>query len=600
MRARGFAFLAHLLLATAALHASAQTPEAKPAEQAQAATEEPAEPEEEDFSKPMGPADPFNRGTPRGSMYGFIVATRAGEYERAAEFLDLRRLPPEQKETGPQLARQFKAVLDRTLWVDFTTLSDTNAGLGDDGLPSWQDRLGEIETEAGPLSLLLQRVPREGDGVRIWKVSAVTVGQVPELYLEFGPGWLEELLPGFLFEYSVLGLDLWQWLGMALLLLSGWAISLLLAGTLIRLLGVLLRRGEGGLDPRVVRVVRGPVRMALTIFVFAVGRRYLALDVPVQDFLRALERVLWVVSFAWLTFRLLDIGALALRAQAERRGNLALVPVLSPMQRIAKVLVVLFGGLGVLGTLGVNITAAVAGLGVGGIAVALAAQKTIENLIGGINLFADRPVKVGDFFRYGDQVGTVEEIGLRSTRIRSLDRTVVSIPNAAFSDLPLENFTTRERMRLFTVIGLRYETTPDQLCYVLARLRQVLLEHPRVLPDPARVRFVGFGAYSLDLEVFAYVDTPDWSEFLAIREDIFLQFMRVVAEAGTGFAFPSSTTYVGRDEGLSEEEQRAAEQRVAAWREKGELPFPAFPEEFRRKKENTGAWPPPGSPGAAE
>jgi MscS family membrane protein len=238
----------------------------------------------------------------------------------------------------------------------------------------------------------------------------------------------------------------------------------------------------------------------------------------------------------------------------------------------------------------------VAGLGVGGIAVALAAQKSLENLFGGISLFADRPVRVGDFFRYGAEVGTVEEIGLRSTRIRTLDRTVVAIPNAEFSNLRLENFAKRDRMRLWTMIGVRYETTPDQLRFLLARLREILWAHPRITDDPARVRFVGFGRHSLDLEVFAYANTDDWGEFLGIREDIYLRFMDAVKEAGTGFAFPSTTTYVGRDDGLGAEETRRAEARVAEWREKGELPFPHFPEDFREEKWNTGDWPPPGSP----
>jgi MscS family membrane protein len=238
----------------------------------------------------------------------------------------------------------------------------------------------------------------------------------------------------------------------------------------------------------------------------------------------------------------------------------------------------------------------VAGLGVGGIAVALAAQKTIENLFGGVTLFADRPVRVGDFFRYGDQVGTVEEIGLRSTRVRTLDRTVVSIPNAQFSNMALENFAKRDRMRLWTMIGVRYETTPDQLRFLLARLREVLLAHPRVTEDPARVRFVGFGAYSLDMEVFAYVNTPDWNEFLQIREDIYLLFMDAVKEAGTGFAFPSSTMYLGRDGGLNQDEVSQAEARVAEWREKGILPFPHFPQSMHDQLNNTLNWPPPGTP----
>ncbi len=587
------------LLLGSAGGALAQTPTEAPAVETPAAQEPATEkPAVEDFSQPMGPPDPLNRGTPRGSMYGFLVAARAGEYERAAEFLDLRRLPPEEQARGPELARQFKAALDATLWVDFLTLSDTHDGFGDDGLSPWQDRLGDIQTQEGQVSLLLQRVPREDDGVPIWKVSSATVARIPELYEEVGPLWLESWLPGVFFDVYVFELALWQWLALAVVALAAAIVSLLLAGTGVRLLGYLLTRGEERLDPRIVRLVQGPVRLAVTVALFALGHRFLALAVPAAEALRLIERLLLVIAAAWLSFRLIDLASLHLRARAERRGNLGVIPVLRPGARFAKVVFVLIGVLGVLGTLGVNISAAVAGLGVGGIAVALAAQKSLENLFGGVTLFADRPVQVGDFFKYGDQVGTVEEIGLRSTRVRTLDRTVVSIPNGEFANLPLENYAVRDRMRLWTLIGVRYETTPDQLRYLLARLREILLAHPRITEDPARVRFVGFGAYSLDLEVFAYANTGDWSEFLQIREDIYLRFMEAVAEAGTGFAFPSNTTYVGRDDGLDDKASREAEAQVAKWREEGDLPFPHFSDRFRREVENSLEWPPPGSPGA--
>jgi MscS family membrane protein len=553
----------------------------------------------EDFSKPMGPPDPFNRGTPRGSMYGYLAAAREGDYAKAAEYLDLRSLPAEDQARAPELARQLKATLDQTLWVDLVNLSDSNAGNPDDGLPGWQDRLGDIQTQEGTVTLLLQRVPREGDDVRIWKIAAETVEQVPALYAEFEPVWIEAWLPSALFERDLLEVALWKWLSLVLAFGLAWLVSLLIAATTTRLLGIFLTRTHRTLDHRIVHLVRGPVRLAWTVILFALGHRSLGLPLPFADALRYVERLMLVVAVAWLVFRLIDLAVLGLRSRAERRGNLGVVPVLVPGARFAKVVILLIGTLGILGTLGVNVSAAVAGLGVGGIAIALAAQKSLENLFGGVTLFADRPVQVGDFLRYDDQVGTVEEIGLRSTRVRTLDRTVVTIPNAEFSNLRLENFARRDRMRLWCMIGVRYETTPDQLRYVLARLREILLAHPRVTEDPARVRFVGFGAYSLDLEIFAYVDTSDWSEFLAIREDLYLRFMDAIKQAGTGFAFPSSTTYLGRDDGLSAEDTRRAEAQVAEWREKQALPFPDFADEYRRDVWNSLDWPPPGSPEAS-
>jgi len=201
----------------------------------------------------------------------------------------------------------------------------------------------------------------------------------------------------------------------------------------------------------------------------------------------------------------------------------------------------------------------------------------VENVFGGITLIVDQPVRVGDFCRFGDRVGTVEEIGLRSTRVRTLDRTVVAIPNAEFAALHLENFAPRDRIWLHTTLGLRYETTPDQLRHVLVELRALLYAHPRVDPAPARVRLIGFGAYSLDVEVFAYVRTSSFDEFLAVREDLYLRFMDVVAASGTGFAFPSQTLYVASDAGMDHERADAAEARVREWRARGDLCLPEFP-----------------------
>lgn len=198
---------------------------------------------------------------------------------------------------------------------------------------------------------------------------------------------------------------------------------------------------------------------------------------------------------------------------------------------------------------GVPVVGVIAGLGVGGLAVALAAQSTIENFIGSITIFADRPVRVGDFCRFGDQIGTVEHIGLRSTRIRTLERSIVTVPNAEFSRLQIDNLTKRDQILFKTILNLRLETTADQLQRILDRVRELLLENESVDDDPARIRLVTVGPYSLDLEIFAYIETSDWTEFLTIRQDIYMDILRVIEEAGTALAPPAETHYVRSGDG---------------------------------------------------
>ena len=228
------------------------------------------------------------------------------------------------------------------------------------------------------------------------------------------------------------------------------------------------------------------------------------------------------------------------------------------------------------GYLGISVAPLLAGLGVGGLALALAAQHTVENLIAGIVLFADKPVRIGDTCRFGDVRGTVEQIGLRSTRVRCTDRTLVTIPNSEFAKLQLTNFSRRDRILLQSELTLRYETTADQLRYVLAELRRMLQGHPRINAESVRVRFTGYGNWSLNVELFALAETTIWAEFLAIQEDVLLRVMDLVHDAGCDFAFPSQTFYEASNTPLDAERTRRAEATVAGWRRHDSLRAAGF------------------------
>jgi MscS family membrane protein len=181
---------------------------------------------------------------------------------------------------------------------------------------------------------------------------------------------------------------------------------------------------------------------------------------------------------------------------------------------------------------------------VGGIAVALAAQKTLENVISGVSLIADQAVRAGDFLNLGDVQGTVEEVGLRSTKIRTLDRTLVSLPNGQIANMKLETISARDKFWFHPVIGLRYDTTSEQLRSVLADTREFLGQHRSVDSQSVRVRFIRLGAFSLDLDFFAYAWASDWSGFLEIQEELLFGIMQILEKAGTGIALPSQTLYL--------------------------------------------------------
>jgi MscS family membrane protein len=421
---------------------------------------------------------------------------------------------------------------------------------------------------------------------------SMTSGIIAPSIIEEFPVWLKR---------GVYGQAVWKWLVLAILVVI----------TAVTVVGIhrLARRGLSGQSATThLRRLATPLTLLLlTPLVLDMASRELALTGRVAEGLTLMADAVAYFSLAWIAWTgsmALAEAVIALPKIPEQSLNAHLLRLAARIFGIVAVIAIFFY---VSSQLGAPLYGIVAGLGVGGIAIALAAQNTIEHFIGSLNLFADRPVRVGDFCRYGEdptpdwqRIGIIESIGLRSTRIRGVDNAVTTIPNGDFSKMHLINYSLRSRMLLATVLGLRYETTDDQLRFVLASLRDMLLAHPRVLDEKPKVRFAGFGDFALKVDIRANIDTTDLNEFRAIREDICLRIMKIVKDAGTGFAFPSRTVYHARDEGLDDERQQAAEAQVRAWCSAHELPFPNFTADYRNKVRNTLDYPPEGSPEASQ
>jgi MscS family membrane protein len=231
------------------------------------------------------------------------------------------------------------------------------------------------------------------------------------------------------------------------------------------------------------------------------------------------------------------------RLQASRYGEV--VAMLRLARRAADVIAIAAGVLVMLHYIGVDPTAALAGLGIGGIAVALAAQKTLENVIGGLSIIFDKAVRVGDVLRLGETVGTVDYIGLRSTRIRTQDRTIVSVPNGQIANVNIETLSARDKFWFHHFVGLGYETTAGQMRSVIDGIHTCLANHQLVdHHEPIRVRFERFGPFSLDVEVFAYVHASNWDAFLDTQQELLLEVMDIVERSGAVIALPSQTLHM--------------------------------------------------------
>lgn len=336
----------------------------------------------------------------------------------------------------------------------------------------------------------------------------------------------------------------WHWLLVPAALLALWSASYLLSRLCQRLLLHLTSRTKSAWDEELVGRLGTPLSCAWMLLPTHAVLLWLKLPSPILSTVHRMWRVGLLFVLFWAISRSMDVLLQAVSDSVWLRSHPALRSFHPVVRRVATVALWGLALVALLSELGYPVASLIAGLGIGGLAIALAAQKTVENLFGAFSIAADQPFVEGDFVKVEDFVGTVESIGLRSTKIRTLDRTLITLPNGRLAEMRLESYAARDRLRLACTLGLVYATTGEQMRTVLLGCEQVLREHPKIWPETVVVRFKELGESSLNIEVMAWFQTADWAEFQLIRQDVLLQFMDVVAQAGSAFAFPSRTLYI--------------------------------------------------------
>jgi MscS family membrane protein len=335
-----------------------------------------------------------------------------------------------------------------------------------------------------------------------------------------------------------IGTPIWVWIALVLLALVLSALSELLSRGFIALLTPLTKRYAKSLHAARLKALQEPLRLLISVVVFRACMVLVPTSALMRDYVTKLLTLLFVVGAAALAMRIVDVASDQIISRLNPRERALSYSLLPLGIRFVKIIIFCIAVLWVLGAWGYNTNAILAGIGVGGLAVALAAQKTIENLFGGVSLIFDRPVLVGDFCQFGGQTGTIEDIGMRSTRIRTLDRTVVTIPNSQFSTMTLENFSKRERMWFHPTLRLSRTTSPDQIRDIMEAITKILQEHPMVDASGVPLRFTKITDQSLDLEIFAYVLTPEGNEFLKVQTELLLKFLEAASQRNVAFAVP--------------------------------------------------------------
>lgn len=498
------------------------------------------------------PVPPEALSSPRATIRTFLESFKRPEaaegpaaLEVAAACLDLSRIPAGfRRDRGLELAAQLKEVIDRIEYVRYGSVPDRTEG---EPWTFYQSPDGVIA------------IARAEDGR--WLFTSETVGSIPSLLSELGDrprvagaaaaarvvtlgAWIREQVPAPL-RQRVFLLEHWQWIGLAALLLLGYLVGrgakIALAGTV----GRVLRRRFDTWSPRVERRIMRPIGLFVMAIAWLSGLRLLSLPPDQLGFLGVTMRLLVAGSIVWFFYHAVDLLAvyIARRSEgADSRVDNLLVPFVTA---ILQIIVVIIGVVVVLENFGVQVTGLLAGLGLGGIAIALAAQDTLSNFFGSLAVLTERPFRAGDLIKIGEIEGTVEEVGLRSTRVRTAGDSMVTVPNSTLAKASVDNMGARRYRRWLTTLSVTYDTPPAKVEAFCRGVRELVEGREHMRQDSIQVSLYEFGASSLDIRFGVYFEAPDIDSELDARHRLALDILRLAEELGVEFAFPTQTVHLG-------------------------------------------------------
>lgn len=497
---------------------------------------------------------PQDLRSPRSTMQTFLEAMNASDLARATTTLDLTNYPAVVRgERGAQLAYRLWAILNRTVYVSL------------DRIPN--DREGEpfvfhiYRDEAGAE---VGRVVIAPDASGAWRFTSDTLSDIDEIWglvrsrpvvpeavgeaAEVLPPdeWLKSRFPASMHR-SVGGLEQWQWASLLALVSLSW-----LAGLFVRMIAALMMRSRlRGLEAIVertkVRLALQALSLVVNVFLLSRGLVFLGLPVSLSGPLRIVVTLLYAGAWMWLLFALweLVIAGFARRAgQVSERSERLVLPI---ARNLGRVFLALGVAIWTLAAFGVNVIGLVAGLGIGGAILALAAKDSVENILGSLTVLFESPYQIGDWVIVGDVEGVVEDITMRSTRVRTFQDSLITVPNSKLVTSNIENMGRRRARRLRTFLSLVYSTPPDKVTEFVGSIRRLLDEHPHVVADRSHVRFFDYAPSSLNVLLQVFFDAENWAHELELRERLLLDVWRIADEIGVEFAFPTQTIHLASE-----------------------------------------------------
>jgi MscS family membrane protein len=519
--------------------------------------------------QPAVPPDPLGRENPRSCILGFIKTAQEERYAVAAQYFQPatnRRHASQQDDE--ELAAQLLAILNQKFAGPLDFVSRERQGRLDDGLPPDQEKVSGGLGANDTFPILLVRMEDE-QGRKLWYFSRAMLAQVPHAYNSLIYPEIEKHIPPYLVEHRFLSMPYWQWIAIVLFI----PLALIASRAVTKLLewGRRYWRRLRHLPPQPIEPLKriGPLTFAIGLLIHYALVGYIGTSLLYRIYYR---RIIWIFlafAFYWLLTRVTFAISERIGARFSKQGMYAERSIVSLVRRFVEITIFIFVLLVVLHGLGFDVSTALAGVGIGTLALGLGAQKTFENMFGGISVLFDKVIQVGDTCKVNNQTGVVEDIGLRSTRLRTPERTLLSIPNGIMASAVVENLRFRDKFLCQQVIRLRYDLSPDHIRYVLEGMRDLLRENPKVEDSSARVLFIRFADYALEVELFCYILEGDYLAYVAAQEALLLSIMDVLEKAGAVVALPTQATIVSKDSWIDLEKAKAAKEAIEKSRDPG-------------------------------
>lgn len=522
------------------------------------------------------PEDSLGRRSPQGTVNGFIKAIGDQNYLRASQYFVLSKRSYRKTAERIRIAKTFQQLLDQGGNLSPSSIiSNKEIGRTDDDLATGLDHVGTITTGKSVIELYVENQSDDSQPA-LWLFSAETVESILSADITGEKTFLDRVLPTVLKERKLGNVPIGHWTVVVIMTV----LSYLLSRLLVFLIGLLVqkvwKKAATEQGNAIIEALTLPLHMYLTVILFVAFTQRMGISIIVRQRFSIIIITVSILAFLILLWRMTDFVSMFARSRMSRKGRISAISAILFLSRTTKVAIVVIGVIALLGIIGVDVTAGLAALGIGGIALALGAQKTIENFVGSVSLIADQPLRVGDYCRVDDIKGTVESIGMRSTTLRTAARSIVTIPNGQLSASKIENYAHRDRFIFNPIFNFRMETSPDQMRYLLVELRSLLFAHPAVLNVTPIVRFTGITADALKVEVTAYIEAVNFETSQEVQEDLLLRMMDIIEQSGTSLAYPSQTLYMARDTSSSIEKSEAVSETVKKWKENNELQLPKF------------------------